>query len=715
MQANTLLPWAALFLSPALVAQGGPPPIPVELRARFGFEGPLVTKIGDGIGNLQIADIDGDGRLEAVVVDSRRARLAVIRVEGGDCKVDSIATEGQILGYTLADVHGDGKADLLLVDGRGRLHVRHQGKVRSDAPIDLGLGGRGLWMLTGDLDGDGRKDVVAISRGNLRWITKIGSTPVLSAIETLEENAQSFELTDLDGDGHLDLVYVVPGNSLNVRLRSGRGDGSFGPWRILGIDNLHGMFATRMADGAPAMAAVEGAHRRVALHRYSDHGGQSPLEWWPLAEASSSKTLPCALGDLNHDGIADLVVAQPDRAQLLFFAGQAGGDERTPSFVMQTLPTLAGVSSIAIGDVDSDGKADLVLTSSEEDTLSWKPGSAPLQQFPTQLPCPDKPIAAAIAPDGSIVVLARTEKREAHLTRVRPGSASERIADLGRLQADPPRLLLADIGDAEGLEAAYVVPGEGLRTINLGNTGQKPADAAGFTRKLEDGTLAVCQHNGKEALMAVRERFVRRFRVDEKGQLQVLLQDNGPAGLTELSLAALLADGQTVFLDKKNNKLVRTMATGAPMTVDVPAYDFTQLLAHDGGAKEGGVGAGALLISPRGVLRVPFRSGPTLQAVAVHEPPTERTYYRGGQPGDFDHDGILDLAMLDGRLPGIQILAGGPDGLQRALAMPVYEASPGQEPETQPRELRVGDLNGDGRADLVLVAFDRILIYLQEK
>ena len=33
----------------------------------------------------------------------------------------------------------------------------------------------------------------------------------------------------------------------------------------------------------------------------------------------------------------------------------------------------------------------------------------------------------------------------------------------------------------------------------------------------------------------------------------------------------------------------------------------------------------------------------------------------------------------------------------------------------QPYELATGDLNGDGRQDLVLIAHDRILIYLQEE
>jgi hypothetical protein len=112
---------------------------------------------------------------------------------------------------------------------------------------------------------------------------------------------------------------------------------------------------------------------------------------------------------------------------------------------------------------------------------------------------------------------------------------------------------------------------------------------------------------------------------------------------------------------------------------------------------------------------VPFGKGPSLQLVAMHEPPTDKTAYRRCVAGDFDGDGITDLAVLDGNLHGVQILAGGKGTLQRALAIPVFEAPPSDEPGIEPREFAAGDLNGDGRIDLALIAHDRVLIYLQEK
>ena len=102
---------AAVTAAASAIAQQTPPPIAPELRARFGFTGPIVQKVGDGIANLPAVDVDGDGRIEAVAIDARRGRLVAVRLAQGEAKLQPIPTNGQIAGYTVADVHGDGLPD----------------------------------------------------------------------------------------------------------------------------------------------------------------------------------------------------------------------------------------------------------------------------------------------------------------------------------------------------------------------------------------------------------------------------------------------------------------------------------------------------------------------------------------------------------------------------------------------------------------------------
>jgi hypothetical protein len=122
----------ALWLCSPLAAQSSQPVDP-DLRARFGFLGPRIEKIDDGINLLRVADLDGDGKLEIVVNNGRRARLEVLRLNGERLTRDSVNTSGEITGLAIGDVDGDGAPDTVTMDSRGRLQVR-SGSRRPRAP-----------------------------------------------------------------------------------------------------------------------------------------------------------------------------------------------------------------------------------------------------------------------------------------------------------------------------------------------------------------------------------------------------------------------------------------------------------------------------------------------------------------------------------------------------------------------------------------------------
>lgn len=690
------------LLASLAAAQSTPPPIPVELRARFGFTGPLVHKVGFGIQMLKVGDINGDGRNEAVVFDGRRARLVAVGIVDGQTTNTTIPTGGQISGFELADFAGNGGAQALIVNSRGKMSLRKKDGTEATRPVDIGLGTRGLNLVAGDLDNDGKQDLVALAGNKMRVVTNVATTPKLLPIEPTEENLYYVNLVDLDGDKNLDMTCIASGGRMNLRIRLGNGDGTFGAWRIATVDQLRSVFGGQLADGTPVVATVEGATRRVAMHRFADHGDQAAPQWWAFGEGDGTKTPPFAVGDVDNDGDDDIVLFPRENAQMVIYAWQDG------TFVRRRVPSLSGVSSVAIGDVDQDGKNDLVMASPQEEVVAWCSGALPIGRFPEQLPTTDLPVAVTVAPSGGVLAVARDKRRNSKLLLVTKGAEPKTLVEIGRLPADPQRLVAADVCDAEGMEVSFVVPSDGVRSYSIaGDDPKKNGEkaTAGFTKKMADGALLLGEHEGKPALIAVRDRFVRRFRFDDKKQVRVLDQDNGPEGVTELSLACE-SGGSWMFFDKKTNKLVRTETGKALRSAEVPPLGFTNLVPH---------GDAALLVSARGMLRVSFGTGPSLRPVTTHEPPTEKTYYWFGRSGDFDGDGTPDLAMVDRRLPGVQILAGGKNGLARALAIPVFETRPSESPDNEPRALATGDLDGDGLCDFVLIAHDRILIYPQDK
>jgi len=86
-------------------------------------------------------------------------------------------------------------------------------------------------------------------------------------------------------------------------------------------------------------------------------------------------------------------------------------------------------------------------------------------------------------------------------------------------------------------------------------------------------------------------------------------------------------------------------------------------------------------------------------------------------PGDVNGDGFMDVTVLDGGEQMADILTFSAAGrLLPALSFKVFETrmfSGGERREFEPSMGQVADVTGDGLADLLFLAHDRILIYPQ--
>ncbi len=123
----------------------------------------------------------------------------------------------------------------------------------------------------------------------------------------------------------------------------------------------------------------------------------------------------------------------------------------------------------------------------------------------------------------------------------------------------------------------------------------------------------------------------------------------------------------------------------------------------------------AIVLAPRGV------SSNKLEQKFSYDTKIKDGSYGLLTTGDINSDGSIDLIMVEYKHNHIEILALDSKGMPvPAMRFKIFEdktyreARPQQMPPVEPRELKVADVTGDGKADLVTVIHDRIIIYPQD-
>ena len=239
----------------------------LEGRGDGTFEAPVVLPVPiTRLGDLVLADMDNDGHLDAVLVDSTNAIVWIYRGDGAGnfTQAASVNTEGPALRLAVGDLDGDGNMDLVmtnLMDDKLRI-IRSYGRLNFFAPRAIPLDPPFANRPTlADLNGDGILDIVMghFFSGNvvsvLLGIDGLNYEP--QATYPSGNTAQTVRVADMNGDGVPDLIVVNQGSE-DVTLLIGRGDGTFEPERRFPVrtNPIDGEVMDLNGDGAPDFVTV---------------------------------------------------------------------------------------------------------------------------------------------------------------------------------------------------------------------------------------------------------------------------------------------------------------------------------------------------------------------------------------------------------------------------------------------------------------------------
>jgi len=322
---------------------------------------------GGGFGDLEVADVSGDGWVDALVVGQSVDSWTLMPGDGtGGFRPGSVYPSAQFsVGITSGDVDRDGDRDVMVLNYSSLCVTVHDNRGAGNFAPPPSIATRS-WCRTldaADIDQDGDIDIVAGGDTEFYRVRNQGDGSFGSPeIFDFNPGAQELKLADLNGDQFPDLLWIPPDIQPPYHFYTAlnQGNGQFAvqrAWQINTCGNSDVEACDIDGDGDLDVAVTEWlgcpseptSGRRLFLARNDGNATFTLLPALVLADVQPSSVTS---GDYNRDGHLDLALGTNPKINIL-----PGNGNFSFGAVVRGNATTIDLTS---ADVNNDGILDLV-------------------------------------------------------------------------------------------------------------------------------------------------------------------------------------------------------------------------------------------------------------------------------------------------------------------------------------------------------------------
>jgi hypothetical protein len=326
---------------------------------------------------VALADLNGDGIPDLVTGTETNGLLVHLGNGNGTFQTATSITAngassqnyfGLLPGSSIAfgDFNGDGKTDIAFVECMngssnctvGVLLGNGDGtfqKERYNDPNSVIAG-----IAVGDFNGDGILDIAVANYGNgsVDLLFGNGDGTFQEPVPISMPGASSVAAADVNGDGKLDLVLTNWGYG-TVSVLLGKGNGTF---------QTAASYSTPVSsypNNATLASLRNNGKLDIVLQDYAygvsvllgNGNGTFGAATSVYSPSSPSSLESMAVADVNGDGKPDIVVTDSGRIEVSVLRGNGDGSFQAPN----SYPTGATPVGVAIADVNNDGRPDIAV------------------------------------------------------------------------------------------------------------------------------------------------------------------------------------------------------------------------------------------------------------------------------------------------------------------------------------------------------------------